>query len=143
MIHKIKAMYDEGRGSSIREIARTLKTSRNTVRKYLALDEPSIEAALGRYQEGSRYEVGAPNLYHGKHIPPAVLREQVGEAIWEEYFKFTFCRNPFDWFVSQWFWNTRPTCWRMARTFTVGSAMSWPATITRPRSRLRMRPLKC
>ena len=46
MIHKIKAMYDKGRGSSIREIARTLKISRNTVRKYLALDETSIAAAL-------------------------------------------------------------------------------------------------
>ncbi|MBN2887322.1 MAG: IS21 family transposase [Chromatiaceae bacterium] len=46
MIHKIKAMYDEGRGSSIREIARTLQISRNTVRKYLALDEASIDAKL-------------------------------------------------------------------------------------------------
>ncbi|WP_459874210.1 helix-turn-helix domain-containing protein, partial [Endothiovibrio diazotrophicus] len=43
MIHKIKAMYDEGRGSSIREIARTLKISRNTVRKYLAMDEEHIQ----------------------------------------------------------------------------------------------------
>jgi transposase len=46
VIHKIKAMYDGGRGSSIREIARTLQISRNTVRKYLALDESSIEAKL-------------------------------------------------------------------------------------------------
>ena len=46
MIHKIKAMYDEGRGSSIREIARTLKISRNTVRKYLAMDEGQIQAKL-------------------------------------------------------------------------------------------------
>lgn len=46
MIHKIKAMYDDGRGSSIREIARALQMSRNTVRKYLALDEASIEAEL-------------------------------------------------------------------------------------------------
>ena len=34
MIHKIKAMYDEGRGSSLRAIAAELKISRNTVRKY-------------------------------------------------------------------------------------------------------------
>ncbi len=42
MIHKIKALYDEGRGSSIREIARALRISRNTVRKYLALDAEAI-----------------------------------------------------------------------------------------------------
>lgn len=46
MIHKIKAMYDEGRGSSIKEISRTLGTSRNTVRKYLRMDEQVIEEAV-------------------------------------------------------------------------------------------------
>lgn len=44
MIHKIKAMYDQGRGSSIREISQALKISRNTVRQYLALDEAAISA---------------------------------------------------------------------------------------------------
>lgn len=53
MIHKVKAMYDGGQGSSIREIARTLKISRNTVRKYLALDEASIDARLS---DGSRHK---------------------------------------------------------------------------------------
>lgn len=46
MIHQIKAMYDDGRGSSIRAIAQTLKISRNTVRRYLALDESTIDAKL-------------------------------------------------------------------------------------------------
>ena len=35
MIHKIKALYDEGNESSIRSIARELGISRNIVRKYL------------------------------------------------------------------------------------------------------------
>lgn len=42
MIHKIKAMYDEGRGSSIRAIAAELKISRGTVRKYLAMSTEEI-----------------------------------------------------------------------------------------------------
>ena len=38
-IHKIKALHNEGAGLSIRSIARELGISRNTVRKYLRMDE--------------------------------------------------------------------------------------------------------
>ncbi|MCP4824039.1 MAG: IS21 family transposase [Shimia sp.] len=44
MIHKIKALYDEGRGLSKRAIARELGISKNTVKKYLGLDEQAIQA---------------------------------------------------------------------------------------------------
>ena len=37
MIHKIKALHNEGAGLSIRSIARELGISRNTVRKYLRM----------------------------------------------------------------------------------------------------------
>ncbi len=47
MIHKIKALHNEGAGLSIRSIARELGISRNTVRKYLRMDE----AAIGEEQE--------------------------------------------------------------------------------------------
>lgn len=43
MIHKIKALYDEGRGLSKRAISRELRLSRNTVKKYLGLDEEAIQ----------------------------------------------------------------------------------------------------
>ena len=39
MLHKIKAMYDEGNGCSIKQIAEELSISRNTVRKYLRMSE--------------------------------------------------------------------------------------------------------
>jgi len=42
MIHKIKAMYDEGNGHSIRQIAKELSISRNTVSKYLKMQEEQI-----------------------------------------------------------------------------------------------------
>jgi len=45
MIHKIKALYDDGQGLSIRAIGQELGVSRNTVRKYLRADEATIEAA--------------------------------------------------------------------------------------------------
>ncbi len=60
MIHKIKAMYDEGNGYSKKQIAGELSISRNTVKKYLGmseeeivqyLDNPEREKKLDRYKD--------------------------------------------------------------------------------------------
>lgn len=86
MIHQIKAMYDEGRGSSIREIARALKISRNTVRKYLALDEASINAQQRDRSRIKALDVHRDYLVHLLETFPKLsavkverkLREKVG-----------------------------------------------------------------
>ncbi len=44
MIHQIKVLYNQGHGLSERKIAEQLGLSRNTVRKYLKLDESDIAA---------------------------------------------------------------------------------------------------
>ena len=54
MIHKIKALYDNGNGSSVRSIAKELGISRNTVRKYLRMDEAAITKMQ---QERSRHKI--------------------------------------------------------------------------------------
>ena len=46
MIHKVKAMYDNGRGYSITRIANELSISRNTVKKYLKMNEEEINEYL-------------------------------------------------------------------------------------------------
>lgn len=64
MIHKIKAMYDDGRGSSVRVIAQELKISRNTVRKYLAMSAQEIAAYKERKGRSKRLDVHRSYIVH-------------------------------------------------------------------------------
>ncbi|NDY72081.1 helix-turn-helix domain-containing protein [Desulfobacter hydrogenophilus] len=60
MIHKIKMLHDNGNGLSMRQIRDELGISRNTVKKYLKMDEEAIcnhfsnrerEKKLDQYKE--------------------------------------------------------------------------------------------
>lgn len=64
MIHKIKAMYDEGRGSSIRTIAGELRIARNTVRKYLDMSGEEIAAYRDRRGRTKRLDVHRAYIVH-------------------------------------------------------------------------------
>lgn len=67
----------------------------------------SMEEVLRPLQEGPEYDFGSPGAgIIPKHIPPAILRGALPKRVWDEYFKFVFVRNPWDWFVSQWFYNS-------------------------------------
>ncbi|MDQ6996101.1 MAG: IS21 family transposase [Mariprofundus sp.] len=46
MIHKVKSLYEKGRGLSERELAKKLGISRNTVRKYINMNEEDIQQAM-------------------------------------------------------------------------------------------------
>ncbi|MCP4295093.1 MAG: sulfotransferase family protein, partial [Proteobacteria bacterium] len=39
------------------------------------------------------------------HITPAEIKNKVGEKVWNEYFKITVVRNPWDQIVSRYFWE--------------------------------------
>lgn len=56
MIHKIKALYDDGRGLGIRAIARQLGISRNTVKKYLRMDEEAIQQQQSHPERSKRLD---------------------------------------------------------------------------------------
>ncbi|MEY2989944.1 MAG: hypothetical protein RLZZ163_860 [Actinomycetota bacterium] len=64
MIHKIKAMWDLGRGSSQRTIAEELKISRNTVKKYIEMSPEEIAAYRDRKRRSKRLDVHRAYIEH-------------------------------------------------------------------------------
>jgi hypothetical protein len=41
------------------------------------------------------------------HATSQYIRENIGEEIWNSYYKFTFERNPYDKAISRYYWSTR------------------------------------
>lgn len=64
VIHKIKALYDNGEGLKIRAIARQLGISRTTVKKYLKQDEPLIEHHRAVRQRRQRLDSQRDYIIH-------------------------------------------------------------------------------
>ena len=64
MIHKIKALYDDGRGLEIRAIARELGISRNTVKKYLRTDEAQIHQQQSQRTRAKRMDAHREYIIH-------------------------------------------------------------------------------
>ncbi len=64
MIHKIKALYDNGEGLKIRAIARQLGISRTTVKKYLLQDEEATHAQQSDRQRCKRLDTHRAYIIH-------------------------------------------------------------------------------
>lgn len=88
MIHKIKGLYDNGSGLSIRAISKELEISRNTVRKYIAMDEATISAKLAAksrtkwLDQHCDYLINQLNLYPELSAAKLMrrLRDKVGQV---------------------------------------------------------------
>ena len=64
MIHKIKSLYDDGHGLSMRQIAEQLKISRNTVKKYLEMNEEEITPYLSHASRSKELDHYASYIRH-------------------------------------------------------------------------------
>lgn len=77
----------------------------------------SIEAVLKPYHDGdetlaSLYEAVVATNNNPKHVRPEMAKKHLPAEVWNDYFKFVFVRNPWDWVVSQYFFsNFKKTKW--------------------------------
>lgn len=85
-IHKIKALYDDGNGYSIRSIAQELEISRNTVKKYLRMTEEEIN----KLQSGSTRKKELDNyreyIAYLLDKDPDVTSSQIMDKLFEKGF---------------------------------------------------------
>lgn len=52
-------------------------------------------------------DLSVSRMSRGVHILPERIRKAVGDGVWDGYFKFTVVRNPWDWFVSFYYYKIR------------------------------------
>ncbi len=64
----------------------------------------SIEHALQGYGKVLQGPKNFGSVYY-KHATAGAVQQQLGPAKYDEFFKFTFVRNPWDWIVSQYAFN--------------------------------------
>ncbi len=85
MIHKIKALYDEGAGMSIRGIARSLGISRNTVRKYLAMSEKEIQDRQSNRERSKLLDPHRDFIRHLMEVFPGLSAVKIHRKLNEKY----------------------------------------------------------
>jgi Sulfotransferase family len=90
----------------------------------------TIEAALAHLHEAVDLDTPVPGLYTKGHIPPTVIRERIPAQIWDHYTKFMFVRNPWDWVVSQYFYNFVQKPLRRLRQCNLESGIQMKRSLT-------------
>ena len=96
---------------------KTAKTASTSVESYF---EPfCMPPGTWQFEHGREEQVSDDGIvgYRGEHtqgkrwfnhMPCNAIRDQLGEARWEAYFKFTVIRDPFDKLLSGYFFQQRP-----------------------------------
>ncbi len=85
MIHKIKSLYDNGKGLGKKAIARELHISKNTVRKYLAMDEEAVSAYLSDPDRHKKLDDYRDYIVHMLVTFPNLSAVKVQRKLQEKY----------------------------------------------------------
>ena len=81
-----------------------------------AMDEDDFGILSTQYAESVRW--GNESGYgRGTHLPPRAIRAGISPDMWDAYFKFTVVRNPWDRFVSYYYWAFYSQWWSARRIF--------------------------
>jgi len=64
----------------------------------------SMEICLGGYEDKKKLW-GIENDIVLQHLKACELQEKIGDQVFNDYFKFTFVRNPFSKCLSEYFWE--------------------------------------
>lgn len=75
----------------------------------------SVEKAFGLYGANNRGDNAPdPDILYGlengralQHLTALEIKNRISQEVWEEYFKFSLTRNPFDKLVSEYFWRLK------------------------------------
>ncbi len=85
MIHKIKSLYDNGNGLGKKAIARELNISKNTVRKYLAMDGDAISAYLAETERQKKLDDYRDYIVHLLETFPLLSAVKVQRKLQSKY----------------------------------------------------------
>jgi len=85
VIHQIKALYNNGNGLGKRAIAKQLNISRNTVRKYLDMDEQTISQNLSETSRVKRMDEYRDHIIHLLHSFPKLSAVKIQRKLREKY----------------------------------------------------------
>jgi len=89
MIHKIKSLYDNGNGLGKKAIARQLNISKNTVRKYLAMDEEAISTYLSEADRHKKLDNYRDYIVHLLESFPLLSAVKVQRKLQSKYPELT------------------------------------------------------
>lgn len=69
-------------------------------------EDELIRKSLGyKTAQNYKYTIGKKEIEFFSHISAKKIKEFIGEKIWDEYYKFTFERNPWEKVISFYFWE--------------------------------------